>query len=110
MEKLKQVLKEKGFSFYLNHGDDDNLIQWYAAKRIQSNRDCELNQHAPSICVMPTHYRFSDGRDYVNARIEVIGQFKGVWWHLSAYSLLPEEAVQRLDEITETLTRLWETL
>lgn len=110
MEKLKQVLKEKGFSFYLNHGDDDNLITWYAAKRIQSERDCELNQHSPSICIMPTHYIFKDGKDYINAKIEVIGQFNGIWWHLSAYSLLPEEAMQRLDEITETLTRLWETV
>ena len=109
MNKLKEHLKEQGYSFYKKSIRDD-LIDWYAVKRADTSRECTCNERAPQIIVTPSVYTFSAYSQHRSVSIDLTAEYNDIWWKLSAYSLSEEDAIERLSEIEKKLVKAWEAL
>ncbi len=109
MNKLKEHLKERGYFFY-QQAYGNSLVDWYAAKRAETTRECTCNERAPQIIVTPSVYTFSDYSQHRSVSIDLTAEYNDIWWKLSAYSLSEEDAIERLSEIEKKLVKAWEAL
>ena len=111
MHDLKQWLIDKGFKSYNNHLKSEyNMVDWYAARRTNSKRDCECNNRPVNLVVWPCSMRIPDGAIHESTSIEVTGEYNGLWYKLEAYSLSVDELKKNFDKIEESLVRAWEEL
>lgn len=109
-QELKQKLEELGFKIYDNDLlDQANLSRWYACRRIPDIRHCDCNEKPPQLVIQPHYYVF-DYYPHRTCEVFIVGEYDGVWYELKAYSLLPEEMLEKLDAIEAKLVGAWEGL
>lgn len=112
MDSLKAFLESAGFTIYKNTPRSQfDMIDWYAARRVKGARECETNDHKVSLVVRPHQYDLElQGQVFGSVECDITGEANGIWYKLQAYSLKPEEFVERLDEIEASLLKAWNSL
>jgi hypothetical protein len=115
IETLKTWLAGNGLTIEVNSlSDENNLAKWYAWKRSSMKaRRCEQNGNEnPQIVVHPFLFRHSGlpNGQYESCAVEIVGEYGGVWYRLSAYSMSPDELVENLDSVENSLVRAWRAL
>lgn len=111
LDELRQWLIERGFSIAPAVTDFANLCDWYAYRRSALEaRECEHNDGKPmQIIVRPYRFEiYADIRE--SAEVSVTGETAGVWFNLKAYSLKPDELMERFDRIEASLIAAWNAL
>lgn len=110
-QDLKQKLEELGFKIYDNDlTDASNMSRWYACKRLPKDlRYCDCNDKPPQLVIHPHFYVFN-GFPHRTCEVSITGEYDGVWYDLKAYSLLPEDLLEKLDSIEVKLIAAWEGL
>jgi hypothetical protein len=112
-ENLYNWLEENGFKFSKNQFvKSEENCNWYAWRRSElSARVCECNsdKDGVQIVVRPFSAQIGD-RLHRNVEIDVKGEYKGIWFSISAYSLKPEEVFDRLYDIEKSLVSAWNAL
>ena len=112
ISQLRIWLELRGFSFAKNSfADKTNVAAWYAWRRtsIKPVRECECNGAKIQIVLRPySHNR--DSKTWESVEVDVTGEASDIWFKLTAYSLSPDELVDRLDEIEASLVRAWNAL
>lgn len=107
MEKLKQFLIDQGFTIYGNSlRAEHNVIDWYAGRRLKDANPCETNDHKVSLIIYPHEFGIDDRR-FRSVECDITGEAKSIWFKLQAYSLKPEELIERLDEVEAGLLKAW---
>jgi hypothetical protein len=110
MEGLKAWLIGNGYEIYSNHVNrEGNLIDWYAAKRSDSIRECGCNDKSPQIIIWPVAFTHLDDI-YESVSVDISGEHYGLWWKLESYSLSPDALIKNLGMIEESLIKAWEAL
>jgi hypothetical protein len=107
MDELREWLVGNGFKIYANN-DKDNLCDWYAGRRAETDKECGCNDHPPQIIVKPYIIAMNDGNRYKSVEVELVGEDYGLWWNFSVYSLSPKELMENLGMIEERLVKAWE--
>ncbi len=110
-DDLREWLIKQGFKCYFEYFKREHDCNWYACRKTEySARECETNEgKAMQIVIHP--FSYSDGTQrWESAEIEVIGEVKGLWFNLSAYSVPIDELKARLQEIEVRLLDAWNAL
>lgn len=112
MDNLKAFLESAGFTIYKNTlRTNGNMVDWYAARRVKGARECETNDHRVALVVWPYKYDIGFlGQNVESVECDITGEASDMWFKLQAYSLKPEEFVDRLDEIEASLLKAWNSL
>lgn len=77
---------------------------WYACIKTKiPSRECESNKGKAQQLVIYPH-------QIGGAEVQVTGEYNCVWYSLKAYSLTFDEAINRLNEIEESLIGAWNAL
>jgi len=112
LDDTRAWLESQGFRIAAQYGDayQMNQCNWYAYRRTQLDaRECECNDGKPmQIVVRPYSFK-RNGIDGASLEIEVCGQFDE-WFKLMAYSISPDEAVEKLPQIERKLISAWNAL
>lgn len=111
---LLDFLTQRGFVKCRNTwGGPENQCDWYAVKRYAAEHLCETNSNKLGIqmVVWPYELHFPQLKNPSRSvEIEITGEANGIWYKLCAYSIPWEDAVERFDEITESLVVAWDAL
>lgn len=107
-QQLKQELEQLGFKIYSNDLlDPSNLSRWYACRRSsEPMRNCECNDKPPQLIIQPHYYVFNKF-SHRTCEVYMVGELDGVWYDIKAYSLLPEEMLEKLNLIEDRLINAW---
>jgi hypothetical protein len=108
---LRKWLIKQGFTCYLGYLNRENDCNWSAYRKTEyPARECETNEgKAMQIVIHP--FSYSEGTQrWEIAEIEVIGEVKGLWFNLRAYSVPIDELKARLQEIEIRLLDAWNAL
>lgn len=100
-----------GFSVYENHfAKEGNLCNWYAVRKTQlSAPECECNNGKKvQLVVSPHHYAFREG--LFGVEVDLTGEAGGIWYSLQAYGLKPENFIDKLPAVEESLVSAWNAL
>lgn len=109
LDSLREWLVSNGFSVSENAiRISNNEANWIAYRRAELEvRECECNDKKISLIVEPFERSLIG---YSSCEIEIIGEAGGVWFMLKAYSLKPQELMQRLPKIERQLVAAWNAL
>lgn len=113
MKKLKNWLKDQGFSFGRSPFQNNmNECKWQAYRISElTARRCESNSEKEGMQIIITPYEFSmNSYHSQSVEVELYGEANGIWWKLLAYSIKPEELESRLPEIESSLIAAWNAL
>lgn len=109
-DSLREWLVSNGFSTSENTVRAvNNETNWIAYRRIDLDaRECEGNRGKQiSLFVWPFACR---PIGYSSCEVEIRGEAGGIWFILKAYSVTPQELMQRLPEIERQLVAAWNAL
>jgi hypothetical protein len=114
-QDLLDFLTGRGFKKCKNTlVSSENACDWYAACRYPAASRCETNSNKPGIQIVVWPYELHLHHRYAPVRtvaIEITGEANnGQWYKLCAYSVPWERAVERFDELTESLVVAWDAL
>ena len=108
---LREWLESNNFQIHPYHGKTINECNWIAC-RILSNSEvthvCQSNNRS-QITIKPYCFLINDGK-FRDVTIEISGEVSDLWYQLSAYSIKLEEVPQKLNDVTQSLIRAWESL
>ncbi len=111
INELKDHLVEAGFQPYINPTHfRTSKTDWYACRKVETERECECNEgKRMQLTVWPYKSTIHD-KTYESVEVDITGEYKGVWYKLQAYSLSPDELVEKLDSIENSLVAAWNSL
>lgn len=110
MDKFKQWLEQNGFNLHpYRLRQPGNIYDWLAAKRLSGVAECETNGY-PQIVVKPYGYLVTTDIQHESVEIEITGERNKMWFCLKAYSVKPQEALQRWPEIERSLIAAWQAI
>lgn len=112
LAELREWLVARGFSISPFRTSDLNQCNWYAYKRSAiPARECECNDGKPmQIVVNPYRIESMGAGPWDSAEVNVTGEAGGTWFALKAYSLKPDELMERFDRIEASLIAAWNAL
>lgn len=108
---LREWLESNNFKIYHYHGETNNECNWIACRILSKSEVthvCQSNDRS-QITIKPYYFLLNDVK-FRDVTIEIAGEVSDVWYRLSAYSIKPEEVPQKLNDVTQSLIRAWESL
>ena len=116
MQPLRDALEAAGFKTSPdNLASQWNLCRWHAYRRTSIDaRECECNDGKRMQIVVSPHsmdnFHERGGPPHQSVTVDVTGEAGGLWYKLQAYSLSPDEVIDRLPEVERNLIAAWEAL
>lgn len=104
LQELKNQLLKLGWQ--IEAGQHSGMA-FYAWNKLEDVPDCQSNDKPPCVCVEYYMTTGSDHEDWRSCEVKLVGDLGGQWVSLRAYSIRPDEILEKLPRIVMTLERCW---
>lgn len=106
--ELKEWLVKQGWEVTSNSLPLGGQMDWYAYKVFKGFKFCIGNDKPPSVIVVASYIKFSDGREHISCDVQVVGETrKDQWVDFRFYSIDLAQFVKHHRSMVAKLKLAW---